>query len=97
MRRITPVLALAALLPLAGCKDTDLRAKLKPYFQEQYDWGVKVRNAVCQLEADVYDVANSAGDTRAAGPATDPGSNRLCSDGPGEPGAGMPPQPPDLE
>ncbi len=97
MRRTMHVLALAALLPLAACKDTDLRAKLKPYFQAQYDWSVKVRNAVCQLETDVYDVTDSGGDTRVAGPSTDPGSNRLCPDGPGDPGAGMPPQPPVLE
>jgi hypothetical protein len=104
MRRKYLALALGAVvLVAAGCKDqtardsiADLKAKLTTHFQAQYDWGVKVRNALCQLETDVYDVKDSGNKTRTAGPATAPGSYRLCPDGPGDPVAGMPPKPPEL-
>lgn len=105
MRRITQVLAAAALiLVAAGCTDQQARTSIQtmkdsltPYFQKQYEWGMNVRNALCQLEFDVYNVKDSRGDTRTAGPATDPGSFRLCPDGPTDPNAGKPPQPPKLQ
>lgn len=104
MRRITLALALgAAVFVAAGCQDqqartdiANMKATLNSHFQDEQAWDLKVKNAVCQLEADVYDVKDSGGDTRTAGPADNPGSNRLCPNGPGDPTASNPPPPPVL-
>jgi hypothetical protein len=103
MRRILMFLTLASVVFLTGCgKDQvardDLQATkdaLNAYHAELYAWQEKVYNAICQLEADLYDFADSGGDTRAAGPSSAPGSHRLCPVGPGDPD-GRPPEPPKL-
>lgn len=107
MRRIPSMLVsmfvLGGLLLLAACsKDQDARDDLQAtqdslnaYHQVVYQWQLKVVDAICQLEVDVYDVLDSGGDERAAGPPSDQGANRLCPEGPGDPD-GRPPPPPEL-
>lgn len=102
MRSLTRPFLVAALTLAAGaCTDSQARAdiqavkdSLNTWMSNVHSWHGRVANAVCQLEFDVYDVADSGGDTRAAGPTASPGSNRLCS-GPGDP-VGQPPEPPQL-
>ena len=96
MRRIVLLLALVGVVLATGsCKDTELRTDLNAYHQALEAWQTDVYEAVCQLESDVYDLPDSAGDQRLPGPVSDRGSNRLCKTGPGDPD-GRPPKPPEL-
>lgn len=72
---------LGLVLMLAACgkpaKDTELRAVLKPWLQEEYQWHLKVFTAICQLEEKaMIDIPK-----------------RLCPNGPGEPGGKPPAPP----
>jgi hypothetical protein len=64
----------ASVVVFGACQDTEVRQWLNDY----YDYDSRVWNALCQLERDVYDVADSAGDTRVAG---NSGNDRFCPGG----------------
>ena len=76
-RRYLYPLGLVATLALGGCKDTELRGVLKPWFQEEHDWHMKVFTAICQLEEKAAIEI----------------PKRLCPGGPGEPGGRPPAPP----
>ncbi len=54
-RKLIPLAALL-LVGLAGCKDTELRAELRDWFDRPdglHDWQTRVQNSLCHLEAQV--------------------------------------------
>lgn len=88
MKGLLRLVTLAAVaLVFSACQDTEVRQWLADY----YDYDSRVWNALCQLEVDVYDTPNSAGDTRMAG---NSGNDRFCPTGEDPPG--RPPPPPEI-
>ena len=90
MKRFLLILTLGLMVSLsvASCSgDREARTDISgtKYLLREWSgavdaWNNRVYRAVCQLEADVYDITDSGGDIRdPQGPPSAPGENRLCS------------------